>query len=144
MLIVPTNTKPGPGSWPDLLADAQTFAADLQRINRLVNKYIRYKRDVHDEWAGPRDVAKRGYGDCEDLALMKLALVPQERKWLCVGHYAKRPHAVAVVEDDGKWWVLDNLIDTIYELEGSQFKPAYGLGWDGERYLFLETRKASA
>lgn len=143
-LLMPTNRQ-GPANWPQVLDEIRRLSSDLEQLNAFINRVIRYRRDVLDEWEGPIKTAKAMSGDCEDIAGLKLALLPHPNRWLMVGHYNGRPHAVAVVEAKGTLWVLDNLTDAPYKLNRkSGFVPAYALGVDGASYLVLETRKHQA
>jgi len=85
----------------------------VQRVDRSVNKRIRYQGDTGDSWAAPQDTLTRGAGDCEDYALLKRAILiasgfPEEHIVLLIVRdvIARRDHAVLLVHDS-EWLVLD-------------------------------------
>src|SRR5690606_34400724 len=59
-------------------AREKRFLEKLDGINRGINGLIAYKRDKAvygslDHWAKPAEILKRGAGDCEDFAILKMA-----------------------------------------------------------------------
>lgn len=42
-------------------------------VDAWVDRKITWRADRKDEWASPRETLARGYGDCEDIALVKWA-----------------------------------------------------------------------
>lgn len=141
--MIKTNKAMGPSNWGEIATDIQRMRAEPAMVNRLVNAAIRYAPDTHDEWTSPQEVIKRGKGDCEDIALVKMALLPDWDTFLSVGHtHDGRPHAVALIRSrDGEVWVADNLHQDLYKLDGGRFKPAYALDTMGGRWLCLEVRE---
>lgn len=94
-------------------------------VDDFVNKSIKYKRDSDafgkpDVWRRPADTDKAREGDCEDYALLKMAMLrkmgfPNDKMWLMVGRqnmpgFNPDPggHAVLMVEIDQKHYVLNN------------------------------------
>lgn len=144
MLMLATNRKYGPPDWPDILADMMQFRPSPELVNKLVNHAIRYTRDGEDDWQSPSLTAHRMKGDCEDIAILKAALLPGYTRYISVGHTSDgKPHAVLLVEVGGVLCVLDNLKDEILSLDDSGFKPLYGLGPAGNNVMFLELKTRS-
>ena len=98
--------------------------ASLRKINKEVNKDIRYKvdtkiYDVEDYWTV---VHGKGFGDCDDYSLTKIARLIKETEWerenlsigVCYveddqGRVGKGGgHAVAIARTDRGDFVLDN------------------------------------
>lgn len=98
--------------------------ASLRKINKEVNQDIRYKVDTklydqEDYWTV---VEGKGYGDCDDYALTKIARLIKETEWerenlsigICYTEDAKgRPgkgggHGVTIARTDRGDFVLDN------------------------------------
>ena len=57
---------------------AKPFSQKLAAVNRAVNRNVAYVSDRAnyrrlDVWAKPTDILKRGKGDCEDYAILKMA-----------------------------------------------------------------------
>lgn len=61
--------------------DAQRWFLELTRIesvgilNRTVNLAIQYTKDGDDKWQSPLETLDRKRGDCEDYAILKLAIL---------------------------------------------------------------------
>ena len=104
----------------------QDTSTKLAEINDFVNR-IRYREDQRvygkkDYWATPEEFFNRG-GDCEDFAIAKyMALkalgVPTEAMRLLVLQDVKRgrPHAVLLVEYQGRKLILDNQEEDVLTL----------------------------
>lgn len=101
------------------LSTAGTGANPLALVNARVNAEVRYVDDAGgDAWAGAMDTLRRRQGDCEDLAILKLALLAKagfamDDLFLLVVRDTGRQidHAVAVVRYENRTWILDNRID---------------------------------
>lgn len=52
-------------------------AATLAQVNQWVFKNITYKPDVDDYWSTAEQTLKSRYGDCEDIAILKRAILQQ-------------------------------------------------------------------
>lgn len=105
---------------------ARTALEKAARVNLFVNSSIAYTSDmdVHgkaDYWQRPSETLHRRTGDCEDMALLKMALLekagfPREKMWLANGILNNSPvlngrtvgHSTLVVELEGRPFVLDN------------------------------------
>lgn len=115
-------------------------------VDDFVNKSITYKLDSEafgkpDVWRRPSDTAKAREGDCEDYAILKMAMLrkqgfPNDKMWLMVGRqnidgFNLDPggHAVLMVEIDQKQYVLNNAKKggpvplTEFMKEGRSFVP---------------------
>lgn len=118
-----------------LAADAPGRAT-LAAINSWANARIRYVEDralygQADYWADARTTLKRGAGDCEDIAVVKLALlagagVRREDIYLTVARDLARnaDHALLVVRAEGRFWLLDNNTDRLLDAsEAHDYRP---------------------
>ena len=117
--------------------------ATLAAVNAWANAKIRYVEDRElyhkaDYWAGARATLRRRAGDCEDIALAKMALlagagVRREDMFLTIARDLARgaDHALLVVREDGRFWLLDNMTDRLLDAsEANDYRPilSYGAG----------------
>ncbi|MEW9808513.1 transglutaminase-like cysteine peptidase [Mesorhizobium marinum] len=125
------------------LARHDAFLAKLDRVNRGVNRLIAYKRDVAnygslDHWAKPEQILKRGAGDCEDFAILKMAAlldagVPARSMSLVVLHDTEKRvfHAVLTVATGSGTFVLDNVRDRVVkDVDLPSYLPLYSFSTD--------------
>ncbi|MBW0144025.1 transglutaminase-like cysteine peptidase [Sphingomicrobium clamense] len=136
-------------SMPDLIASSARLdrlvspvaGLDERRqiafVQSIVGELIAYRRDDilwgrSDHWASAKETLARRAGDCEDIALLKLAAlsslgVPRDRLALIVGTDSVRgDHAIAAVRSGGQWLMLDD--DGIVRRDApKRFKPIYTL-----------------
>lgn len=108
-------------------------------VDAWVNSHIAYREDSDDEWAAPSLTLKRGFGDCEDFAILKRAIlrakgVPnREILFLIVRDtITRRDHAVLIY----KGRVLDSVNSlSLPESEERDYTPM--TGWTGpQRWIF--------
>jgi predicted transglutaminase-like cysteine proteinase len=97
----------------------------LNLVNHQVNRRIVYRKDSDshgrlDQWSSPSQTLKSGYGDCEDYALLKMAVLASQgfdlKDMTIVILYDKKRHfyhAVLSVEVQGTHYILDNLRDQV-------------------------------
>ncbi len=122
------------GQWRALLIRAGMPAArdPVDQVNRWVNRHLRYVDDRYgDQWSDAADTLSRGYGDCEDYAIAKMALlsqlgVPRDSMFLVLLKERTRPgdHAVLAVRQGGQVLVLDNRTDTVrHSHDVSEYVP---------------------
>ncbi|MGH6786536.1 MAG: transglutaminase-like cysteine peptidase [Novosphingobium sp.] len=110
--------------------------ARLAAVNAWANSHIRYVEDRElygqsDYWAGARTTLKRGAGDCEDLAILKLQLlaamgVKRDDMFLVVARDLARnsDHAVLVVRQGGRHWLLDNATPELLDASSAlEYRP---------------------
>jgi predicted transglutaminase-like cysteine proteinase len=115
--------------------------ATLDSVNRWVNGAIAYADDQalfgrRDYWAGARRTLTLGRGDCEDIALTKLELlaaagVPRENMILTIARDLVRnaDHAVLIVRHDGRYYMLDNASDEVFDASTSHdYRPVLSFG----------------
>jgi len=115
--------------------------ATLSSVNRWVNQAIAYTDDQalfgkRDYWAGARRTLSLGRGDCEDIALTKMELlaaagVPREDMILTIARDLVRnaDHAVLIVRQDGRYYMLDNASDEVFDATGSHdYRPVLSFG----------------
>ncbi len=110
------------GLWDELLMDAksQSGVPLLDMVNLWVNSRLRYLEDRYgDHWSDAQETLRNGYGDCEDYAIVKMALlaklgVPGNDMFLVVlRDKAQLDHAVLAVRNGGELLVLDNRTDQL-------------------------------
>ena len=101
------------------------FLEKLDGINRGVNGMIAYKRDKAvygslDHWAKPGEILKRGAGDCEDFAILKMAAlldagIPAHSMALVVLQDSQKGvfHAVLSVTTGNGTFILDNVRNNV-------------------------------
>jgi predicted transglutaminase-like cysteine proteinase len=123
-------------------------SADLARkldvINRTVNGLVRYLPDALDKgsldaWASPDETLSRGTGDCEDYAILKMAVlneagVPMKNMSVVVVRDTRRNlyHAVLAVSTDEGYRILDNLRDKVSsDGDFDNYMPLYSVGGAG-------------
>ena len=121
---VSVSDRPGP--WDELLAQANsvTGGRPIEMVNRWVNWHVRYENDARgDQWAGAVETLSRGYGDCEDFALAKMALLEQlglpadDMFLVLLRDHRQDDHAVLAVRNEGSFFVLDNRTDAVLPAE---------------------------
>jgi predicted transglutaminase-like cysteine proteinase len=108
------------------LSTSSDAVSVVRGVNSFVNRTLVYKDDpdlfqVTDHWATMAETARRGSGDCEEYALMKLAMLKllgfssaQLRLVLLRIPRLGRDHAVLVVDTGSGRYVLDNLVADVY------------------------------
>ncbi len=110
------------GSWSELLAQITdpVTPETLDRVNMWVNWHVGFRDDPGaDEWSDAVTTFTRGYGDCEDYAIGKMALlaasgVPSDDMFLVLLRDRKaQDHAVLAVRLSGTIHVLDNRTDRL-------------------------------
>jgi predicted transglutaminase-like cysteine proteinase len=119
------------------------FLAKLDRINRGVNGLIAYKRDKAiygslDHWAKPAEILKRGAGDCEDFAILKMAAlvdagIPAQSMSLVVLQDSEKGvfHAVLSVATGSGTFILDNVRNSVVkDTSLPSYVPLYSFSTD--------------
>ncbi len=127
-------------AWRDLMkvATAKPFEEKIRRINRYVNSWP-YRTDTEtwnkpEYWAAPSEFLKKS-GDAEDFAIMKylslsLAGIDAKNLRIVVARDVLRnsTHTVVALYQDGRVFILDNLIDAILPQESVlQYAPIYSV-----------------
>lgn len=115
--------------------------ATLNSVNSWVNQRIAYTEDRDlfaraDFWAGATRTLKLRRGDCEDIALTKMQLlaaagIPREDMILTIARDLVRnaDHAVLIVRHDGRYFMLDNASDEVFDASGSHdYRPVLSFG----------------
>lgn len=97
----------------------------LQHVSATVNKLVTYRTDEEnhgrlDQWSTPNETLSRSSGDCEDYAILKMALlshlgVPMSAMEVVVVKDTNRRlfHAVLSVALEGRSVILDNMTDAV-------------------------------
>ena len=103
---------------------------------------------ARDRWAEPRETLARRAGDCEDIAILKLAALAAlgfepNRLALVVGRdTARGDHAIAAVRTEGGWQMLDDDARVRTPASLVSFQPIYSLV-DGRAFLHGRSRPLS-
>lgn len=86
----------------------------VPKVDQWVNHAIRYQREPIDTWSPPAETLKRGFGDCEDIALLKRAILLRSGAPEACVHFVlaedligRETHAFLTVFED-RWSVLDS------------------------------------
>jgi predicted transglutaminase-like cysteine proteinase len=113
-----------------ILLQAQQATSDVQRLQRVqqgVFQLVRYREDrdlygQEDYWATPNETLRHLAGDCEDVAILKMALllrlgIPADQMFLTVGYDLafRTGHAVLVVRLGSRHYVLDESTASLIE-----------------------------
>lgn len=112
------------GPWTELLSEARKLGpAGLQTtemVNIWVNWHVRYREDANsDVWSDARTTLEQRLGDCEDIAISKMALLtalgtPPESMFLVIARDDRNvDHAVLAVRNDSTIYILDNRTDVV-------------------------------
>ena len=110
--------------------------ATIAVINSWANAKIRYVEDRQlygqaDYWADAKTTLRRRAGDCEDIAIAKMALlagagVRREDMYLTIARDLARnaDHALLVVRSEGRFWLLDNNTDRMLDASAANdYRP---------------------
>ena len=99
----------------DFKVPAMKVDSPLVAVNKLLNDLIRYRPDDFDKWEEPDKTWEEGYGDCEDIAILKRALllkagVKDEKIWFVIARskFGGQDHALLLVEWCGHHYWVDN------------------------------------
>ena len=119
--------------------------AMLASVNAWSNARIRYEedRDLYgkaDHWATAGATLRRGAGDCEDIAILKMQAlaalgVPRADMYLTIARDMVRnaDHALLVVKLEDRHWVLDNATDTLLDAsESHDYRPIMSFSTSGK------------
>ncbi len=117
--------------------------ATLMAVNTWANTRIRYVEDQKlygkaDYWAPASTTLRRGAGDCEDIAILKMQLlaasgIPRSDMYLTIARDLIRnaDHALLIVKLDGKHWMLDNATNQLLDArESHSYRPILSFGAD--------------
>jgi predicted transglutaminase-like cysteine proteinase len=120
----------------------------LAAVNRSVNRLITYRRDkdlygTMDYWAKPSATLDRGMGDCEDYAILKMAVlakagVPARSMSVVILRDEKRQvyHAVTAVQTGSGFYILDNLeAELRKDTDLPSYMPLYSVS-AGRGYIY--------
>ena len=101
--------------------------ARIEAVNAYVNAHVAFVADsrqygVADRWSSANETLARGRGDCEDFALAKLAMLrragfaDRDLYFVVLKDLARRAdHAVLVVRSGGRFLVLDNGTNRLFD-----------------------------
>ena len=119
--------------------------ATIAAVNSWANAKIRYVEDRQlygqaDYWADAKTTLRRRAGDCEDIAIAKMALlagagVRREDMYLTIARDLARnaDHALLVVKSEGKFWLLDNNTDIVADASAANdYRPILSYSASGK------------
>lgn len=128
----------------------------LNLVNRDINRRIKYAKDINvhgtlDRWATPSQTLKLGVGDCEDFALLKMAVlqsqgVPLTDMTVVILYDTKRHfyHAVLAVEVQGRHYILDNMREQVLtDAQLPDYMPLFSIS-NGRGFLHGMKTKGKA
>ena len=117
----------------------------IAAVNSWANAKIRYVEDRQlygqaDYWADAKTTLRRRAGDCEDIAIAKMALlagagVRREDMYLTIARDLVRnaDHALLVVKAGGKFWLLDNNTDILADASAANdYRPILSYSSSGK------------
>jgi predicted transglutaminase-like cysteine proteinase len=115
----------------------------VSTLNAAVNYAVRYVDDEQltgrsDDWATADETLRRGAGDCEDIAILKMQLlaalgIPERELYLSIVRDLVRAkdHAVLVVYLQGRSWLLDSNTDRVLDAgDANSYVPVITLSGD--------------
>lgn len=124
---------------------AGDLLARMEAVNVWANGHIRYEEDGSlygrpDYWANAAETLSRRAGDCEDIAILKYQLlaasgVPRDAMYLTVARDLVRhaDHAVLIVRDGAKFWLLDNSTNALIDGASAQgYRPIFSYNERGK------------
>lgn len=127
----------------------------LEAVNAYVNGHVKFTKDsrqfgVTDRWSNANETLSRGRGDCEDYALAKLAMLrragfaERDLYFVVLKDVARRAdHAVLVVRSAGRFLVLDNGTDRLFDsAQLSDYRPVVTFS-AGQRFTHGYRRSAT-
>ena len=119
--------------------------ATIAAVNSWANAKIRYVEDRQlygqaDYWADANTTLRRRAGDCEDIAIAKMALlagagVRREDMYLTIARDLARnaDHALLVVKSEGRFWLLDNNTDRLLDASAANdYRPILSYSASGK------------
>lgn len=128
----------------------------LNLVNHEVNRRIKYRKDTEshgklDQWSSPSQTLASGYGDCEDYALLKMAVLEAQgfslQDMTLVILYDKKRHfyhAVLSVEVQGTHYILDNMRDQVLaDSRLPDYQPLFSIS-NGRGFLHGTRTKGKA
>ena len=128
----------------------------INLVNRDINRRIKYAKDIDvhgtlDRWASPSQTLKLGVGDCEDFALLKMAVlqsqgVPLTDMTVVILYDTKRHfyHAVLAVEVQGRHYILDNMREQVLtDAQLPDYMPLFSIS-NGRGFLHGMKTKGKA
>ena len=112
----------------------------LDTLNRQVNESIQYTPELTavDNWQAPQKTLETGKGDCEDIAILKMAMLMEiiprkDLKLIYCKTWQGEPHIILEVKVDEDHLILDNLdswLTTRDDIDHSD--PIYMIDGTGE------------
>lgn len=124
------------------------ITAQLRHVSASVNGLVAYRTDQQnhgrlDQWSTPNETLARLSGDCEDYAILKMAVlarlgVPLNAMEIVVVKDTSRRlfHAVLSVALDDRTLILDNMTDTVEaDTEKRSYAPLFSLSGSAN-YIF--------
>lgn len=127
---------------------ASDITAQLRHVSASVNGMVAYRTDQQnhgrlDQWSTPNETLARASGDCEDYAILKMAVlarlgVPVNAMEIVVVKDTSRRlfHAVLSVALEDRTLILDNMTDAVEaDTEKRTYAPLFSLSGSAN-YIF--------
>jgi predicted transglutaminase-like cysteine proteinase len=120
-------------------ARALSGRARIGTANRAVNLAVTPFTDLAlhgmvDVWSAPTETLAAGKGDCEDYAIVKIAVLraagmdAADLRLVVVRDQATNEgHAIAAARLEGRWLLLDNRRMTLMDADDSLYRPFFAL-----------------
>lgn len=108
----------------------------LRQVNKAVNGFVTYQADSgQDSWAAPPETLEKRTGDCEDIAILKMAVLNSngfkldDMSLVIVKDITRNlHHAVLTVQHRNQTYVLDNVHDDVLlDSKVSAYEPLYSM-----------------
>jgi predicted transglutaminase-like cysteine proteinase len=116
----------------------------LSRVQQIVRARVQFMSDpdsmkVADLWANAGETLATGYGDDEDIAIVKMQILkaagyPADDLYLSVGRHPKRgAHIVLLARQEGGFRILDHLhaVPLSADRKSAEFTPVVTVGTHG-------------
>jgi predicted transglutaminase-like cysteine proteinase len=97
-------------TWAELQAEYLPHCTNAQDVCRLVKRHVGWEAEIVDKWENPQTTWERGYGDCDDFAILVQSLCMEigieSHVRLFYPMSGKEGHAVVVGDKDS--WMSSN------------------------------------
>lgn len=142
------NAPPPPEMLERLEHDTRgmTDMQKLRFVNGYVNASISYTPDSSPLWQTPSETYDTREGDCEDIAVLKYALLRKlvgDQSYVTVVYdkVKAQHHAICIyyIEETDTFYVLDNLHDRV--LESPYVRDLVPIVTMGDAYLWVHARR---
>lgn len=119
---------------------------DYHYINAWIKNHVKYKTESYDNWSDPETTVNRGYGDCEDMALLFMNIAYFKLNVKCnlilVDCYNETDREI-INQHIPQYYIVDGgyINHAIIEMDGIYIDPMFGIvkySKIGYKYTFNE------